>query len=183
MYGKFQAYLQETIADLKAKSLYKNEKIIATPQGANVVLENGTKLLNMCANNYLGLANHPEIIEASREATAKYGYGMGSVRFICGTDSLHKLQRPQRRRGRGEGGGPPSAHPLVSPQQAPSVLQAPGCQAPGSASLPGPWRPGGEEAVATSRAPQWAPPPPEAGGFPRPGSSALLGSLTALPTL
>ena len=90
MYGKFQTYLQETIADLKAKSLYKNEKIIATPQGARVVLENGTKLLNMCANNYLGLANHPEIIEASREATAKYGYGMGSVRFICGTDTLHR---------------------------------------------------------------------------------------------
>ena len=90
MYAKFKTHLQETIADLKAKSLYKNEKIIATPQGARVVLENGTKLLNMCANNYLGLANHPEIIEASREATAKYGYGMGSVRFICGTDTLHR---------------------------------------------------------------------------------------------
>ena len=90
MYGKFQAYLQETIADLKAKSLYKQEKIIATPQGSTVLLDNGTKLINMCANNYLGLANHPEIIEASREATAKYGYGMGSVRFICGTDTLHK---------------------------------------------------------------------------------------------
>lgn len=90
MYGKFQAYLQETIADLKAKSLYKNEKIIATPQGSTVLLDNGTKLINMCANNYLGLANHPEIVEASREATAKYGYGMGSVRFICGTDTLHK---------------------------------------------------------------------------------------------
>lgn len=90
MYGKFQTYLQETIADLKAKSLYKNEKIIATPQGSTVVLDNGTKLINMCANNYLGLANHPEIVEASREATAKYGYGMGSVRFICGTDTLHK---------------------------------------------------------------------------------------------
>ena len=90
MYGKFQTYLQETIADLKAKSLYKNEKIIATPQGSTVLLDNGTKLINMCANNYLGLANHPEIIEASREATAKYGYGMGSVRFICGTDTLHK---------------------------------------------------------------------------------------------
>lgn len=90
MYGKFQAYLQETIADLKAKSLYKSEKIIATPQGSTVVLDNGTKLINMCANNYLGLANHPEIVEASREATAKYGYGMGSVRFICGTDTLHK---------------------------------------------------------------------------------------------
>lgn len=90
MYGKFQAFLQESIADLKAKSLYKQEKIIATPQGSTVVLENGTKLINMCANNYLGLANHPEIIEASREATAKYGYGMGSVRFICGTDTLHK---------------------------------------------------------------------------------------------
>ena len=90
MYGKFQSYLQETIADLKAKSLYKDEKIIATPQGSTVLLDNGTKLINMCANNYLGLANHPEIIEASREATAKYGYGMGSVRFICGTDTLHK---------------------------------------------------------------------------------------------
>lgn len=90
MYGKFQQHLQETIADLKAKSLYKNEKIIATPQGSTVLLDNGTKLINMCANNYLGLANHPEIVEASREATAKFGYGMGSVRFICGTDTLHK---------------------------------------------------------------------------------------------
>ena len=90
MYGKFQDHLKETIADLKAKSLYKEEKIIATPQSSSVVLENGTKLINMCANNYLGLANHPEIVEASREATAKFGYGMGSVRFICGTDSLHK---------------------------------------------------------------------------------------------
>ena len=90
MYGKFQAHLQETIAELKAKSLYKEEKIIATPQGSRVVLDNGTRLVNMCANNYLGLANHPEIVEASREATAKYGYGMASVRFICGTDSLHK---------------------------------------------------------------------------------------------
>ncbi len=90
MYGKFKEHLQETIADLKAKSLYKNEKIIATPQGSTVLLDNGTKLINMCANNYLGLANHPEIVEASREATAKYGYGMGSVRFICGTDTLHK---------------------------------------------------------------------------------------------
>jgi len=90
MYGKFQDYLKETIADLKAKSLYKEEKIIATPQSARVTLENGTKLLNMCANNYLGLANHPEVVEASRQATAEYGYGMASVRFICGTDSLHK---------------------------------------------------------------------------------------------
>ena len=90
MYGKFQTHLQETIADLKAKSLFKIEKTIATPQGARVVLDNGTKLVNMCANNYLGLANHPEIVEASREATAKYGYGMASVRFICGTDTLHR---------------------------------------------------------------------------------------------
>ncbi|MBO7655118.1 MAG: glycine C-acetyltransferase, partial [Kiritimatiellae bacterium] len=90
MYGTFQAHLQETLADLMAKSLYKQEKVIATPQGARVVLDNGTTLINMCANNYLGLANHPAIIEASREATAKYGYGMGSVRFICGTDTLHR---------------------------------------------------------------------------------------------
>ena len=90
MYGTFQTHLQETLADLKAKSLYKQEKVIATPQGARVVLDNGTTLINMCANNYLGLANHPAIIEASREATAKYGYGMGSVRFICGTDTLHR---------------------------------------------------------------------------------------------
>ncbi len=90
MYGTFQTHLQETLADLKAKSLYKQEKVIATPQGARVVLDNGTTLINMCANNYLGLANHPAIIEASHEATAKYGYGMGSVRFICGTDTLHR---------------------------------------------------------------------------------------------
>lgn len=90
MYGKFQEHLQQTIADLKAKSLYKREKTIATPQGSRVVLDNGKELLNMCANNYLGLANHPEVVEASREATAKYGYGMGSVRFICGTDVLHR---------------------------------------------------------------------------------------------
>ena len=90
MYGKFQEHLRETIADLKAKSLYKEEKTIATAQGARVVLDNGKTLLNMCANNYLGLANDPEIIEASREAMAKYGYGMGSVRFICGTDELHR---------------------------------------------------------------------------------------------
>ena len=90
MYGKFQAYLQEAIDGLKEKSLYKTEKTIATPQGAHVTLDSGTQLLNMCANNYLGLANHPEIVEAAREATAKYGYGMGSVRFICGTDELHK---------------------------------------------------------------------------------------------
>ena len=90
MYGKFQEHLRETIADLKAKSLYKEEKTIATAQGARVVLDNGKTLLNMCANNYLGLANDPEIIEASRAAMAKYGYGMGSVRFICGTDELHR---------------------------------------------------------------------------------------------
>lgn len=90
MYGKFQEHLQQTIADLKARSLYKREKTIATPQGSRVVLDNGKELLNMCANNYLGLANHPEVVEASREATAKYGYGMGSVRFICGTDVLHR---------------------------------------------------------------------------------------------
>lgn len=90
MYGSFQEHLQATIADLKEKSLYKREKVIATPQGSRVVLDNGTRLLNMCANNYLGLANHPEILEASREATLKYGYGMGSVRFICGTDVLHR---------------------------------------------------------------------------------------------
>ena len=90
MYGKFQDHLAETIADLKAKSLYKREKTIATPQGARVVLDNGKQLLNMCANNYLGLANHPEVVEASREATSKYGYGMGSVRFICGTNVLHR---------------------------------------------------------------------------------------------
>ena len=90
MYGKFEDYLKETIDTLKAKSLYKNEKIIATPQGSRVVLDNGKELLNMCANNYLGLANNPEVVEASREATAKYGYGMASVRFICGTNTLHK---------------------------------------------------------------------------------------------
>lgn len=83
-------YFKETLASIERDGLTKNEKIITTPQGAEVELSDGRKVINMCANNYLGLSNDPRIIEAAKESYDKYGYGMSSVRFICGTQDLHK---------------------------------------------------------------------------------------------
>lgn len=83
-------YFKETLESIERDGLTKNEKIITTPQGASVELSDGRKVINMCANNYLGLANDPRIIEAAKESYDKYGYGMSSVRFICGTQDLHK---------------------------------------------------------------------------------------------
>ena len=83
-------YFKETLESIDRDGLTKNEKIITTPQGAAVELSDGRKVINMCANNYLGLANDPRIIEAAKESYDKYGYGMSSVRFICGTQDLHK---------------------------------------------------------------------------------------------
>ncbi|MBO5101252.1 MAG: glycine C-acetyltransferase, partial [Clostridia bacterium] len=83
-------YFKETLESIERDGLTKNEKIITTPQGAAVQLFGGKKVINMCANNYLGLANDPRIIEAAKESYDKYGYGMSSVRFICGTQELHK---------------------------------------------------------------------------------------------
>ena len=90
MYGKFQNFLQETLDGIKSNNLYKNERVISSPQRPRLTLANGRELLNMCANNYLGLADHPEIVEAASKAMERYGFGLGSVRFICGTQELHK---------------------------------------------------------------------------------------------
>lgn len=90
MYGKFQKHLQEELKSIKDAGLYKNERIIASPQGAEITLADGSKALNFCANNYLGLADNPRLVKAAEAAMAKRGYGMSSVRFICGTQDLHK---------------------------------------------------------------------------------------------
>ena len=83
-------YFKETCRTIEKEGLTKNEKIITTPQGAKVVLSDGRKVINMCANNYLGLSNNPEVIKAAKESYDAYGYGLSSVRFICGTQELHK---------------------------------------------------------------------------------------------
>ena len=90
MYQNFQAHLQKEIADIKEAGLYKNERIRVSPQSGEITLKNGSKALNFCANNYLGLANNPKLIAAAKEALDTHGYGMASVRFICGCSDLHK---------------------------------------------------------------------------------------------
>lgn len=90
MYGKIKDHLQKELQEIKEAGLYKNERIIVSPQGAEIKLENGKEVLNFCANNYLGLSNHPELVKAANEALDSHGYGMSSVRFICGTTDLHK---------------------------------------------------------------------------------------------
>jgi glycine C-acetyltransferase len=90
MYGKFEAHLRKKIVDIESAGLYKRERVIAGPQQAEVTVAGGAPVLNLCANNYLGLANHPDIVSAAREALDNWGYGLASVRFICGTQSIHK---------------------------------------------------------------------------------------------
>jgi glycine C-acetyltransferase len=90
MYGKFQQHLQHKIAEIQNAGLYKNERVIAGPQQAKVSVANGTSVLNLCANNYLGLANHPAVVHAAQQGLQDWGYGLASVRFICGTQSIHK---------------------------------------------------------------------------------------------
>ena len=89
MYNKFQEYLQKELAQIEADGLYKNERIIESPQGAEIMVK-GKKCLNFCANNYLGLADNPELIEAAKKGMDARGFGMASVRFICGCQDLHK---------------------------------------------------------------------------------------------
>ena len=90
MYGKFQQHLQATLASIEEAGLYKKERHIASPQSAEITLEDGSKALNFCANNYLGLADDPRLVAAARQAMEQRGYGMSSVRFICGTQDMHK---------------------------------------------------------------------------------------------
>lgn len=90
MYKDFQAHLGKTISEIKEAGLYKNERVIVSSQGAEIRLESGKKVLNFCANNYLGLSANTELVNAAKEALDTHGYGMSSVRFICGTTDLHK---------------------------------------------------------------------------------------------
>ena len=91
MYGTFQQHIQTTLDDIKAAGLYKSERVITSPQDAHVSVTTSDKpVLNMCANNYLGMADMPEIIDAAKGAYDQWGYGLASVRFICGTQQIHK---------------------------------------------------------------------------------------------
>ena len=90
MYGNIKAHLQQEIEDIKDAGLFKEERIITSPQGAEITLSTGQKVLNFCANNYLGLSSHPEVIKAAKDTLDTHGFGMSSVRFICGTQDIHK---------------------------------------------------------------------------------------------
>ncbi|MEA3504926.1 MAG: glycine C-acetyltransferase [Bacteroidota bacterium] len=90
MYGKIKEHLQKELVDIKDAGLYKSERIITSSQDAEIEVSTGQKVLNFCANNYLGLSNHPELIKAAKEGLDSHGFGMSSVRFICGTQDLHK---------------------------------------------------------------------------------------------
>ena len=83
-------HITEELKQINDSGLYKAERIITSPQDAQITVQTGEKVLNLCANNYLGLADHPEVIKAARESYDKWGYGMSSVRFICGTQQVHK---------------------------------------------------------------------------------------------
>ena len=90
MLGKFQKQLQDELVNITDSGLFKKERIITNPQGASVKVSNGEEVLNFCANNYLGLSSHPDVIKAAKDALDTHGYGMSSVRFICGTQDIHK---------------------------------------------------------------------------------------------
>lgn len=90
MYGNYKEHLQAQLDEIKSSGLYKNERIIVTPQGGDIKVSDGSEVINFCANNYLGLSSHPEVIQASKDALDSHGYGMSSVRFICGTQDIHK---------------------------------------------------------------------------------------------
>ncbi|MGY4386667.1 glycine C-acetyltransferase [Pedobacter sp. UYP24] len=90
MYKTLQPVLKQELEQIEKDGLFKRERIIVTPQGADIKINTGQQVINFCANNYLGLSSHPVVIEAAKKAIDKYGYGMSSVRFICGTQDVHK---------------------------------------------------------------------------------------------
>jgi glycine C-acetyltransferase len=90
MTSAFSEHVRKQLADIRAAGTYKRERVITTPQGTTIRVADGKPVLNLCANNYLGLAQHPAVVAAAREALEKWGYGMASVRFICGTQGVHK---------------------------------------------------------------------------------------------
>jgi glycine C-acetyltransferase len=90
MVAEFDKQLSQTLEDIKSQGLFKTERVITSPQDAHIAITGGKRVLNMCANNYLGLADHPALIAAAKEALDTHGFGMASVRFICGTQDIHK---------------------------------------------------------------------------------------------
>ena len=90
MYGKIREYLQNELQTIADNGIFKKERIITSPQGAEITIATGETVLNFCANNYLGLSSHPEVIQAAKDALDTHGFGMSSVRFICGTQDIHK---------------------------------------------------------------------------------------------
>ncbi|TNF47128.1 MAG: glycine C-acetyltransferase [Bacteroidetes bacterium] len=90
MYGKMKTHLQHELKEIESAGIFKRERIITSPQGANVTVSSGDEVVIMCANNYLGLSSHPEVIQAAKDTLDTHGFGMSSVRFICGTQDIHK---------------------------------------------------------------------------------------------
>ena len=90
MYSSLKEKLQRELTDIEQAGLYKKERIIVSPQAADIRLEDGSEVINFCANNYLGLSSHPKVIEAAKATIDTHGFGMSSVRFICGTQDIHK---------------------------------------------------------------------------------------------
>ena len=90
MYGSIQNHLQKELKEIKENGLYKKERVITSPQGAEITINTGETVINFCANNYLGLSSHPDVIQAAKDAMDTHGFGMSSVRFICGTQDIHK---------------------------------------------------------------------------------------------
>src|SRR5215467_44002 len=90
MQPEFKQHLETQLAGIRSAGTYKNERVIMTPQGTTIRVADGKPVLNMCANNYLGLAQHPAVAAAAKQSVEQWGYGLASVRFICGTQSVHK---------------------------------------------------------------------------------------------
>src|SRR5436190_19987308 len=90
MFGSFQEHLQQQLDGIRAAGTYKHERVITSPQDARIRVGDGGPVLNLCANNYLGLAGHPAVVKAAHESLDRWGYGLSSVRFICGTQRIHK---------------------------------------------------------------------------------------------
>src|SRR6202051_5359717 len=90
MLAEFEKQLSQTLEEIKSQGLYQTERIIPSPQDAKIEIAGGKRVLNMCANNYLGLADHPGLLAAAKEALDTHGFGLASVRFICGTQDIHK---------------------------------------------------------------------------------------------
>ncbi len=90
MFGKMKSHIDKELQQINESGLYKDERIIVSPQNAFIKIQSGQKVLNLCANNYLGLSDHPDVVQAAKDSYDKWGYGLSSVRFICGTQEIHK---------------------------------------------------------------------------------------------